>query len=119
MFLFYHILPVSGNVKHLLFHSVRERNLNAITPRNNLSFPFQNIHSIIKAFEIRRGSVHVKVYKLTAYAEKGKVIIDESLEAANDEEAKQKGQVILEGKNLLATTHRLASPTGELILFHS
>lgn len=61
----------------------------------------------------------MKVYKLTAYETKGKVIIDESLEATNDEEAKQKGQAMLAEKNLLETTHRLASPTGKLILFHS
>lgn len=61
----------------------------------------------------------MKVYKLTAYETKGKVIMDESLEAANDDEAKQKGYAILEEKNLLATTHRLASPTGKLLLFHS
>lgn len=66
------------------------------------------------------GGVFVmKIYKLTAYESKGKVIIDESVEAANDEEAKQKGQAMLEEKDLLETTHRLASPTGQLILFHS
>lgn len=61
----------------------------------------------------------VKIYKLTAYEPKGKIIIDESVEAANDAEAKQKGQEILEEKSLHETTHRLASPTGQLILFHS
>lgn len=61
----------------------------------------------------------MKVYKLTAYESKGKLIIDESIEAANDEEAKQKGHAVLEDKNLLETTHRLASPTGKLLLFRS
>ena len=61
----------------------------------------------------------MKVYKLTAYEAKGNVIMDDSLEASNDEEAKEKGQAILEEKELLETTHRLASPTGKLILFHS
>lgn len=61
----------------------------------------------------------MKVYKLTAYENKGKVIIDESVEAKNDEEAIQKGQAILNERDLLETTHRLASPTGQLILFHS
>lgn len=65
------------------------------------------------------GEKIMKVYKLTAYKAKGKVIMDETVEAANDEEAKQKGQAILEEKELLETTHRLASPTGKLILFHS
>ncbi len=61
----------------------------------------------------------MKVYKLTAYEAKGNVLMDDSLEATNDEEAKEKGQAILEEKELLETTHRLASPTGKLILFHS
>lgn len=61
----------------------------------------------------------MKTYKLTAYESKGKVIMDESLEASTDEEAKEKGHAILEEKELLETTHRLASPSGKLILFHS
>jgi len=61
----------------------------------------------------------VKTYKLTAYEAKGTIIMDESLEAANDEEATEKGQIILEGKDLLDATHRLASPSGKLLLFHS
>ena len=61
----------------------------------------------------------MKTYKLTAYEPKGKVIMDESLEAATDEDAIEKGQIVLEGKNLLETTHRLASPSGKLLLFHS
>jgi hypothetical protein len=61
----------------------------------------------------------MKTYKLTAYEPKGKVIMDESLEATTDEDAIEKGQIILDGKNLLETTHRLASPSGKLLLFHS
>lgn len=61
----------------------------------------------------------MKTYKLTAYESKGKVIMDESLEAQTDEEAKEKGYAILEEKELLETTHRLASPSGKLLLFHS
>lgn len=65
------------------------------------------------------GEKIMKVYKLTAYESNGTVVMDESVEAANDEEAKVKGHAILEEKNLLESTHRLASPTGKLILFHS
>lgn len=61
----------------------------------------------------------MKVYKLTAYEANGNVLMDDSLEAENDEAAKEKGYAILEEKKLLETTHRLASPTGKLILFHS
>lgn len=66
-----------------------------------------------------KGEIFMKVYKLTAYEKKGEVIIDETVEATNDDEAKEKGQAILEEKELLETTHRLASPTGKLLLFHS
>lgn len=45
--------------------------------------------------------------------------MDESLEASTDEEAKVKGLAILEEKELLKATHRLASPAGKLLLFHS
>ena len=45
--------------------------------------------------------------------------MDESLKAATDEDAIEKGQIILEGKKLLEATHRLASPSGKLLLFHS
>lgn len=61
----------------------------------------------------------MKTYKLTAYEPQGKVIMDESLVAATDEDAIEKGQIILEGKKLLEATHRLASPSGKLLLFHS
>ncbi|WP_438312570.1 YhzD family protein [Sporosarcina sp. FA9] len=61
----------------------------------------------------------VKFYKLTAFEPKGELIMDDTLEAATDEEAKVKGHAILEEKNLLEKTHRLASPKGKLLLFHS
>ena len=61
----------------------------------------------------------MRAYKLTAYEPKGKVIMDDTLEASTDEEAKIKGHAILEEKELLETTHRLASPAGKLLLFHS
>lgn len=61
----------------------------------------------------------MKVYKLTAYEKNGTLIIDESIEAANDEEAKVKGEALLAERSLAASTHRLASPTGKLVLFHS
>lgn len=61
----------------------------------------------------------MKTYRLTAYEPTGKLIMDDSLKASSDEEAKEKGYAILKEKTLLEKTHRLASPTGKLILFHS
>ncbi|MBE1554918.1 YhzD family protein [Sporosarcina limicola] len=61
----------------------------------------------------------MKTYKLTAYEKSGKLITAESFTAATDDEAKEKGNAMLEEKNLLEQTHRLASPAGKLLLFHS
>ncbi|CAM3178525.1 YhzD family protein [Filibacter tadaridae] len=61
----------------------------------------------------------MRTYKLTAFEKKGEVIIDETFTAQNDEDAKEKGTIMLEEKNLIEGTHRLASPTGQLLLFHS
>lgn len=61
----------------------------------------------------------MRTYKLTAFEKKGKQILDETFTAETDEEARDKGQVILEEKELINQTHRLASPAGKLLLFHS
>lgn len=61
----------------------------------------------------------MKVYKLTAYEKNGTLIIDEVIEASNDDDAKVQGEKMLADKELTEKTHRLASPTGKLILFHS
>lgn len=61
----------------------------------------------------------MRTYKLTAFEKKGKQILDETFTAETDEEARDKGQIILEEKELINQTHRLASPAGKLLLFHS
>ena len=61
----------------------------------------------------------MRTYKLTAFDQTGKQILDETFTAETDEEARDKGKVILEEKELLKQTHRLASPAGKLHLFHS
>ncbi|MHA6260717.1 YhzD family protein [Sporosarcina sp. CAU 1771] len=61
----------------------------------------------------------MRSYKLTAFENTGKVLIEETFTAATDDEAKVKGQAMLEEKDLIEQTHRLASPTGKLLLFHS
>ncbi|WP_442599059.1 YhzD family protein [Neobacillus sp. D3-1R] len=57
-------------------------------------------------------------YKLTAFEVNGEKLIDETFQAANDNEAKAKGEQLLREKNLLEKTHRCVSPTGKLLLFH-
>ena len=61
----------------------------------------------------------MRTYKLTAYEQTGKLITEETFTAENDEQAKDKGRVLLEEKELIDQTHRLASPAGKLLLFHS
>lgn len=61
----------------------------------------------------------MRTYKLTAFEKTGKMIADETFTADNDEQAKEKGQEILKEKDLVDKTHRLASPAGKLLLFHS
>lgn len=61
----------------------------------------------------------MKKYKLTIFEPNGEKILDEEIEAENDVKAKQLGEKILKEKNALEKTHRLVSPTGNLLLFHS
>lgn len=61
----------------------------------------------------------MRTYKLTAFDQTGKMIADETFTAENDDQAKEKGQEILKKKGLEDQTHRLASPAGKLLLFHS
>ncbi len=61
----------------------------------------------------------MRTYKLTAYEQTGKLITEETFTAENDDLAKEKGREILKEKELEDQTHRLASPAGKLLLFHS
>ncbi|KAA0944345.1 hypothetical protein FQ087_19760 [Sporosarcina sp. ANT_H38] len=61
----------------------------------------------------------MKTYKLTAFEPTGALITEETFTAETDDAAKVKGQIMLEEKSLLKKTHRLASPAGKLLLFHS
>ena len=61
----------------------------------------------------------MKTYKLTAFEQTGKLLAEETFTASNDEEAKDKGKAFLEEKDLLDRTHRVVSPDGKLLLFHS
>lgn len=61
----------------------------------------------------------MRTYKLTAYEQTGKLIMEETFTANTDDEAKEKGKSLLEEKELVNQTHRLASPAGKLLLFHS
>ncbi|WP_381428034.1 YhzD family protein [Sporosarcina thermotolerans] len=66
-----------------------------------------------------KGMNGLGTYKLTAYEKNGELITEETFTAENDDLAKEKGLAMLTDKNLLEQTHRLASPAGKLLLFHS
>ncbi|MHC0036807.1 YhzD family protein [Pseudoneobacillus sp. C159] len=57
-------------------------------------------------------------YKITAFEPTGEKLLDESFQATNDTDAKNKGEQILNEKGYLEKTHRCVSPTGKLVLFH-
>ncbi|MBM7653772.1 YhzD family protein [Neobacillus cucumis] len=61
----------------------------------------------------------MKTYKLTAFEANGEKILDESIQAENDDAAKKQGEQFLAEKQLLEKTHRLTSQSGKLLLFHS
>lgn len=57
-------------------------------------------------------------YKITAFEANGEKLLDESFEAANDNEAKKLGESLLKEKGAIDKTHRCTSPAGKLLLFH-
>ncbi len=60
----------------------------------------------------------MSIYKLTVFEPNGEKVMDESIEATNDDAAKEIGSKLLEEKGFEEMTHRLTSPVGKLILFH-
>jgi hypothetical protein len=57
-------------------------------------------------------------YTLTAFDKNGEKLLDETFEAANDEEAKKIGEQKLREHNCHDKTHRCTTSSGKLILFH-
>ena len=60
----------------------------------------------------------MKPYRFTAFESTGQLILEETWEYENDEEAKQKGEAIIEEKGFSNKTHRLVNSSGKLVLFH-
>ena len=60
----------------------------------------------------------MSIYKLTVFEPSGEKVMDESIEAANDDIAKEMGSKLLKEKGYEEMTHRLTSPVGKLLLFH-
>ncbi|BDG48532.1 MULTISPECIES: YhzD family protein [Parageobacillus] len=57
-------------------------------------------------------------YTLTAFDKSGEKLLDETFEAANDEEAKKISEQKLREHNCYDKTHRCVTSSGKLILFH-
>ncbi|WP_174616199.1 YhzD family protein [Virgibacillus ihumii] len=60
----------------------------------------------------------MKTYNLTVFDKSGEKLMDESFEAANNEEAKKVGTARLEEEGYNEHTHRCVSPEAKLVLFH-
>lgn len=60
----------------------------------------------------------MKTYIVTVFDKTGEKLLDESFEAANEEEAKVKGEQILKEKNFENHTSRVTSSKDKLVLFH-
>lgn len=60
----------------------------------------------------------MKLYKFTAFEPTGELVVEETWEYENDEEAKQKGEAVIEEKGFASKTHRLVNSSGKLVLFH-
>ena len=60
----------------------------------------------------------MKTYKLTVFETDGEKILEESIQAENDDTAKEMGQRLLAEKGYEEKTHRCTSPLGKLVLFH-
>jgi YhzD-like protein len=60
----------------------------------------------------------MNTYALTAYESNGEKILDETISAQSDSEAKEQGEARLAELNMQEKSHRLTSPKGQLLLFH-
>ncbi|WP_110929001.1 YhzD family protein [Bacillus massiliglaciei] len=59
-----------------------------------------------------------KLYKLTVFDPSGEKLLDESINAENNNDAKEIAERILEEKGYEERTHRCTAPDGKMIVFH-
>lgn len=60
----------------------------------------------------------MRTYSLTVFDQTGEKLLDESFEAADDNEAKTIGNSRLNEAGYSGHTHRCVNPEAKLILFH-
>lgn len=58
-------------------------------------------------------------YVLTVFEKSGKLLLDESFEAQNDEQAKEIGMKRIEEEGYEDHAYRCVAPNARLVLFHS
>ncbi|MCA1530929.1 hypothetical protein I6F46_38815, partial [Bradyrhizobium yuanmingense] len=63
-----------------------------------------------------KGDGDMPMYTLTAFERDGEKLLDETFEAANDEEAKKIGEQKLRERGCWEKTHRCVNASGKLIL---
>lgn len=65
-----------------------------------------------------KGEATMPLFTLTAFDKNGEKLLDETFEAANEEEAKKIGEQKLREHDCYDKTHRCTTSSGKLILFH-
>ncbi|MGM8212069.1 YhzD family protein [Virgibacillus sp. W0430] len=60
----------------------------------------------------------MKMYTLTVFSKSGEKLLDESFNAATDDEAKRIGEERLSNEGYQNYTHRCVTPDANLLLFH-
>ncbi|KGX85286.1 YhzD family protein [Pontibacillus litoralis] len=60
----------------------------------------------------------MKNYFLTVFAPDGSSLLDETVQASSDQEAKELGHKKLDEQGYTEHTHRLVAPEGHMVLFH-
>ncbi len=56
-------------------------------------------------------------YTLTVFEKTGEKLLDETIEAENDKEAKKQAEKLLKGKGYSEKIHRFVTSDGKLLLF--
>lgn len=78
-----------------------------------------DVRAFIQKYSCILGGKRMRTYVLTAFEQSGEKLMDKSFTATNDDEAKEKGELMLAEKGYSNHTHRCVSPEAKLLLFHS
>jgi hypothetical protein len=79
---------------------------------------YKNKRIVVSENQSSRRAAPMNTYTLTVFEKNGEKLLDETFEAASEEEAKKIGEQKLREKSYHEKTHRCTSSNGKLILFH-